>query len=154
MGGNTGCRFRAFVTLCIGITSCLAAPLATPLAAQTTLRGQVDAVRGSSARVVLEGELVPSPGDSVRLGDAVTGLGEVALSGAWTVDEVGSGWVWVEPSGPAPRPLPGYWARLYSSAPRPQPMKSDAEPSAGVEVLRGHDFAGGATGAENDGPGP
>jgi TPR repeat protein len=104
------------------IATTVLAPTTTP-APQTgpqELRGKVIRVDGRLVRIVIESEMWPRVGDTVRLGQTMSGFDElIFMAGEWTVTEVTSEYIQAEASaGASGTPGRDYVAVIRSANPQ------------------------------------
>ena len=88
------------------------------------LKGTVVEVAGTTVKIRLEGEKLPSVGDKVQIGSDVPGVGFVAVEGTWRVSQADGQVIVATPDGAAAgKPTPGMAARVDSAAPQERPRR-------------------------------
>jgi hypothetical protein len=124
------------VSVALATLALIAPALPEPAAAQEVLTGTVQEVRDEAVRVVLEGRLVPSVGDSAALTNEVPGVGEVRIRGRWRVVEVELAGIWLAAQPGAVLPTPGSRARIFAVRPAPASVTPVATTADNLLLLR------------------
>lgn len=123
---------RHAVRRLIVLVGLVAVAIQVPLVAAGDLRGEVRSVSGEVVTIRCEREISPNPGDPVRIGFEVPGVGFVPLEGSWTVSLIGPGGeVQAKPAGGAHgQAQTGHVALITTTAavPAPQPGPSSTGP--------------------------
>jgi len=107
--------------------------------------GTVVEVSGDGARIELEGDVAPQPGDRVTIEGRIEGLPmPVTVEGDWRVARVANGTIWAENRGAPGTPEVGFSARIVPGGPA-EPTgtasREEPEPAAPVQpVSAGCDF--------------